>query len=104
MRADMSLESDRVHEKKSRLYNPGSFILLAFLLSFILSGILFALNAGRISGPKVRNRLLILFAGIGAIVATALFLFVNKTNGLARLGFYGLNIAAGGLLLHYSIA
>jgi hypothetical protein len=94
----MSQENVTKSEQKSRLYSPISFIPLAFLFSIVLPGILFALNAGRIYSPKSRNYLIVLFTAVGAVLFTALFVFFEKMGNSARVGFFGLNLAIGGLL------
>jgi hypothetical protein len=63
-----------------------------------LPGILFAFNAGRIYCPKSRNYLIVLVAAVGAVLFVALFVFFEKMGNSARVGFFGLNLALGGLL------
>jgi hypothetical protein len=82
-----------------RLYNPGSYIPLSIIFSFLLPGVLFSINQGKLHGKRTRNLLCALFVG-GMIALFTLAVLIDGISETAgRLGFLGINVSIAGLLM-----
>jgi len=92
LRDNQKQEKMNIAPAPKKLWNPISFLIISAVFSFLPTGILYALNWGRLGYKKKRNLYL-----IGSVLAFTLFCavasFIPETLAM---GFYiGVNIGAG---------
>jgi hypothetical protein len=105
MNKDAEVQSDHTTEGvvdqqgDYRLYNPNSYIPLSIVFSFLLPGVLFAINQGKLYGKKTRNLLLALFIGSLIALFTVAVLVDGMQGSVGRIGFLGVNVSVAALLM-----
>ncbi|MFZ5353037.1 MAG: hypothetical protein ACOZCL_09985 [Bacillota bacterium] len=86
---DSSIIIDEEILNRKGLWNPGRFLVISVLFSFLPAAILFGMNYGRIGEVKKRN-IVITAAIIGFAIAVAIVYPIQEALGKAL--FWGLNI------------
>ena len=88
-----------------KIYNPLIFIILSPIFSFLLPGILFSVNIGRMGNRRKQYFFLALFITLFLIfLAFSYYLIPDSAMGFDRIVFMGINIGMGYSLYHFQKA